>query len=451
MTQTLVSRSAYTGDILEEIRCTPLDQVDAMVADARRALPGWRALSLQERADCLKQAIPELKARAADIAGLISAEMGKPISNAMSEANYCHSTLAATLDGLVQSLAPRKIEDAHTETTLYYDPLGVCAAITPWNFPVSMIQWMVIPALMAGNTVVLKASECTPLAGRAYAQALQAVLPENVLQLVEGGKDHGRALVNANVQLIAFTGSRRAGQQILADAAPQFKRVILELGGKDPLIVLDDADIEAAARLAATNSFSNCGQVCVSIERIYVHESVAEKFEQLLLQNTRKIEVRPGDNASEMGPMVADFQRRHVLGQIEEAVAEGAEVMHMPDTMPDGYILPTVLRVKDTMRIMREETFGPVACVRRFGTDEEAITLANDSIYGLGAVVFGEKGHAMQVARQLDAGMIGINKSCHGANGSPWVGAKQSGYGYHGGAEGDHQFAQVRTVSIGKQ
>jgi acyl-CoA reductase-like NAD-dependent aldehyde dehydrogenase len=225
--------------------------------------------------------------------------------------------------------------------------------------------------------------------------------------------------------------------------------VILELGGKDPLLVLEDADIDAAARFAVRNSFRNAGQVCVSTERIYVHEAVADEFEEALVAGAASL--KQGDGAVEgiqVGPMINSRQASHVIDQIQAAVDQGARVLLGASDHRGNFVTPTVLGGLDhAMDIMRTETFGPVACIVRVESDEDAVRLANDSPYGLGAVVFGDGEHAERIARQLNAGMIGINRGVGGAHGAPWVGAKQSGYGHHSGKDGHRQFAQVRIVS----
>jgi acyl-CoA reductase-like NAD-dependent aldehyde dehydrogenase len=350
---------------------------------------------------------------------------------------------------MAAALAPEVLEDEHVRTTVYRDPFGVCAAITPWNFPMSMPHWMVLPSLMAGNTVVLKPSEKTPLVGQAYADVLNEVLPAGVLQVVHGDEAQGKALVAADVDLVAFTGSRAAGAAILGAAAPKLKRVVLELGGKDPLVVLADADLDRAAKFAVRNSFRNAGQVCVSTERIYVHESIADAFVARLVEGARALRVGGGTEAKvDVGPMVDARQKEVVARQVDDAVSRGARVAWRSERTDGNFLGPIVLTdVTHDMAVMRDETFGPVACVMRVRDADEAVRLANDTPYGLGAVVFGAPDTAAAVARRLDAGMIGVNQGVGGADGSPWVGAKQSGYGFHSGKEGHRQFAQVRIVS----
>ena len=446
----LVSLNPSTGDTVGAVEVTPAESVEYVVAAARRAQPAWEALGPRGRADLLLLAAGEFMARAEELGELLSREMGKPVREAIGEVRSCGAGLAEELDEMVGALQPELLEDKRTRTVLMHDPLGVAAAITPWNFPISMPHWMVLPALVAGNTVVLKPSEETPLIAAAYVEILGRGLPNDVLAIIHGDEEQGRALVDADVDLIAFTGSRNAGRQIMASAAGGLKRLILELGGKDPLLVLADADVPKAARFAARNSFRNAGQVCVSTERIYVLEDIADEFEQQLVEELVKFPVGDGlDSTHMIGPMINNTQATHVRRQVAAAIGEGARVLGGGENLPGNFVQPTVLAgLNHGMDIMKTETFGPIACVVRCATEEEAIRLANDSVYGLGAVVFGEdEAHAAEVARKIRAGMVGVNRGVGGAQGSPWVGAKQSGLGFHGGPYGHRQFTQPRIVS----
>ena len=448
--QTLTSFNPATGESVGEVGITPVAEIPRIVARAREALRSWRRLSHQERVVKIAAAGPRFLERGEELGMLLTNEMGKPLPEAIGEVRSCGHGLLEEAREIAAALEPELREDARTRTTLYHDPFGVCAAIAPWNFPMAMPHSLVLPALVAGNTVVLKPSEETPLVAQAYVDILNEYLPEGVLQIVHGADTQGRALVEAEVDLIAFTGSRETGKNILAAAAGGLKRVVLELGGKDPMIVLKDADIGAAARFATINSFRNAGQVCVSTERIYVDRTVAGEFQKAMVTIAESMTVGKGtDEGVRVGPMVSIRQKEHVLRQVEDAVRQGAQVVYGGGAREGNFVEPTILwNVSHEMDVMREETFGPVACVQTFDTEDEAVALANDTPFGLGAAVFGgDEEHAWSVARQLDAGMIGVNKGCGGASGSPWVGAKQSGYGYHSSNEGHRQFAQVRVVS----
>ena len=444
----LTSKNPATGDIVGAVAITPVGDIPRNVARARAALPAWGALGTRGRADLLARTATTFAARVDTHAALITAEMGKPLKEAVAEAKSLAAGLAKELEEIVQALEPETLDDGRARSTIFHDPLGVVGAITPWNFPMSMPSWMLIPSLAAGNTVVFKPSEETPLCGQAYADVLNEVLPPDVLIVVHGADEVGKALVRSPVDMIAFTGSREVGKHIMREASTTLKRLVLELGGKDPMIVLEDADLERAAKFAANNSFRNAGQVCVATERIFVLDSVADEFEKALAGLASAMTVGPGSGGADVGPMVNERQRDHVLAQLDDAVATGARVVAGGDHH-GNYVTPTVLTgVEDDMDIARDETFGPVACVTRVASVDEAVARANDTEFGLGAVVFGrDEENAAEVARRLTAGMIGINRSVGGVAGTPWVGARQSGYGFHKSRDGHRQFTQTRVVT----
>ena len=448
MTSELTSVNPASGEPVGHVTITPVDEIPAILQRAHDAQSSWAAMSMEQRIKTLTALIPAFEARAKELGHLVTNEMGKPLAEGMGEVEYGINGLAGELEELTEALAPENMSDGTTCSTLYRDPLGVAVAITPWNFPFLMPLQVVIPALAAGNTVVMKPSEEVPLIGQAFAEVCMSVLPQDVLQIVHGADDQGKALVRGDCNLIAFVGSRAAGQDILSAAGSGLKRVVLELGGKDPMIVLNDADLNKAAAFAVRNSFRNCGQVCVSTERIYVEDGIADEFEAKVAEGCRNLIVGAGtDDEVQIGPMVSSAQKQMVLDQLEQAKHEGATVVCGDEPMEGNFVRPTVLTgLSHDMAIMHDETFGPIACIMRVSDAQQAVSLANDTPYGLGAAVFGGD-RAAQVARQLTAGMIGINQGCGGAQGTPWVGAGQSGYGYHSGRDGHRQFTQVRVVS----
>lgn len=446
----LASLNPLNGELVGTVELTLPEDISGVVARARAAQPSWAALGVKRRAELLGRAAVRFRERAEELARLITREMGKPLRESLGEARGIGAGLEQELDEIAEALAPEKIERGRIHSTVHRDPLGVCAAITPWNFPMAMPNWMVLPALAAGNTVVFKPSEETPLCGQAYADILGRDLPADVLITIHGADVQGEALVRSGVDLIAFTGSREVGKRILQSAAPDLKRVILELGGKDPLLVLDDADLDEAARFAAWNGFRNAGQVCISTERIFVAESVAEGFLRRLVDEAQNTVVGDGlKKDTTLGPMVNVRQREHVIGQIQDAVQHGARLLAGGIPAQGPFIMPTVLAdVPEGLAINTEETFGPVVCVTPVSSEDEAVEKANATPFGLGAVVFGgDETRAEGVARRLNAGMVGINRACGGAPGTPWVGAQESGYGFHKGRDGHRQFTQTRVVS----
>ncbi len=430
-----------TGERIAEFDITTSKEIKAMVGKAKKAQITWAEKSICDRAEIIIKAYEEVKNRTKQMADMIHVEMGKICEEALGEVESSIKKIPIIADDVVNALKSEEINDGLTRTISYWDPMGVCASITPWNFPMGMPQTLIIPSLIAGNTVLFKPSEEVPLVGKEYADILNKTLPEDVLQVVIGTGDQGRELVESDVQLITFTGSQSTGKHILEKAVKEFKRVILELGGKDPLIILDDADLSNAAEFAANNSFRNSGQVCVSTENIFVMEGQKNEFIQKFIEHTAKVPV---------GSMINHSQKTHVLKQIDDAVSKGAKILFgNPNDDVGNNLNPVILMdVTPEMDIMVDETFGPVACIISVKNEDDAIKLSNLGHYALGGVVFGtDIKHARNVARRLDAGMVGINRRVGGASGSPWVGAKRSGYGYHGSISGYRQFAQLRIVS----
>ena len=450
---TIKNLNPSTGELLAEIPCATSEEVHDAVARARAAQPAWQALGLEERCRILAGIADGLAARADELADLATKEMGKLRSDAEREVAGFTAMVKAELAEVQEALAPQSFTTDSNVTELVRMPHGVVAAITPWNFPVGMPLQILGPALAAGNTVVFKPSEHVPLTGRVIAEIVQACVPEDVLILVEGAGETGAALVAADIDMVGFVGSRETGKRIMESAAQGLKRLVLELGGKDPLVVFADADLDAAAEVAVRHSLRNTGQVCCAVERVYVEESAAAAFEEKVAALAADWQHGDGfDEASKMGPLVSEGQREKVVAQVDAAVADGARLV-LGGSSPEGagwYYPATVLAdVSSEQRISHDETFGPVVSLSVFdGSEEEAVRLANDTPYGLGANVFtgdGERG--ARVAAQMHAGQVGINQYLGGAPGTPWVGARQSGFGFLGGLEGHRQFTWPKSVS----
>lgn len=450
MTTSLKSYNPADGTLLGEVPVTPVEQIDAIVARSREAQKEWAVLSIDERIAVLEQAGRALAGKAQEIGMLLSMEMGKSFRRGIGEVSGSANSISYVASSVKDALKPQVMGGYGGKTTIQYDPLGVCAIISPWNYPVSMAHWMMIPALTAGNSVVLKSSEETPLVAKAYTDALNTVLPEGLLQVVYGDEEQGKALVSSDVNFIGFTGSMEAGKHIMKAAADGLKRIMMELGGKDPMIVLEDADIDQAVAFAVANSLENAGQMCISTERIFVDRKIAAEFEKKAAQYIKRYQIGPcTDPQARVGPIINARQRQRILDHIEDAVAKGARLLAggQGDEHPPRFVLPTVLAdVTDDMLAAKEETFGPLVCITAFDDVEDAVRAANATDYGLGAVVYGGK-DARRVASRLDAGMIGINTGSGGGGDSPWVGAKMSGFGYHGSPDGHRQFTQPRVIS----
>jgi acyl-CoA reductase-like NAD-dependent aldehyde dehydrogenase len=453
---TIANLDPASGDLIAEIPCATAEEVQAAVARARAAQPTWAKLGIEARVAALTRFGERLGADAESLGSLVTREMGKTLRSAVGEVRGYAAGVSAEAGEVVEALASISYGDKAKNVTTVHEPLGVVAAITPWNFPVGMPLSILTPALVAGNTVVFKPSEHTPLTGARLAELLQAELPAGVLELVQGAGDTGAALVEADVDMVGFVGSRATGQSIMNAAAGSLKRLVLELGGKDPMVVFEDADLEAAAQSAVEHSLRNTGQVCCSVERVYVADAIADDFEAKVVELAGQW--THGDGRKEgvkMGPLVSEAQRAKVEAQVRAAVEEGAQ-LRVGGVQPKGagwfYPATVLTGVDQGHRITHEETFGPVVAVTRFdGSEDEGVRFANDTVYGLGANVWtNDAARAARVAARLRAGQVGVNRYLGGASGSPWVGARQSGFGHLGGPDGHRQFTFPKTIAIGR-
>ena len=441
MEKTIKSYNPATGEVVGEVHITPVELIPEIVHKSHDAQSNWKKLTVDDRIDYLDRATQNAARYSQELIELLSREMGKDLRRSSGEVHGVIGGTSYIAGEVKKALTPQQSNGG----TIHYDPLGVVAVISPWNYPLAMFNNLMIPALVAGNSVVLKPSEETPVVANRYIELLNEILPQNVLQIMHGRRDVGKALVDADVQMIAFTGSQAAGRDIMQRAAKGLKRLVMELGGNDPMIVLPDADLQHAARHAVAASLENSGQMCTSTERIYVHNSIKEEFEEEVGKVASQYHTGPWDDErSQVFPIINEKQRSKIIDHIQDAIDQGAKVLLGGTNHPDRYIEPTVLTdVSDSALMSKEETFGPVVSISGYETKEEAIERANNSIYGLGASVFGKEG-VKEVALQLEAGMVGVNKM---AGSSPWVGAKQSGFGYHGSEGGHRQFTQLKVMS----
>ncbi|MDX1494075.1 MAG: aldehyde dehydrogenase family protein [Longimicrobiales bacterium] len=423
------------------------------VARARRAAPEWSPLPVRRRVEALAELARVFERRADDLAASIVEETGKPQAEALAEVVVSVELIRYYRAHAPRHLRPRRVSSGWMmwkKAWVEREPLGVVGAITPWNYPLILAMDAVTTALVAGNAVVVKPSELTPLATTMIPELCrEAGLPEGVVQVVTGDGRTGEALVRSGVDKIFFTGSTAVGRKVMAAAAETLTPVTLELGGKDPAIVLDDADLERAARGIAFGGFFNAGQTCISIERIYVLEPVADAFIEALVREARALRW-DGAGARDLGPMITAAQHRKVSEHIEDAVAKGARILTggVPEA-GEGAIAPTVLADIDaTMKVYAEETFGPVLPVIPVPSEEEAVRRANDTAYGLFASVWtGNRKRGLRLARQIRSGGVSINDSLshYGVGGLPMGGVADSGFGSRRGLEGLDEMTRVRT------
>ena len=456
-TRLLEKHSPVTGARLGEFPIAESEAVDAAVARARTAFQGWRETPLEVRLEALNRGREVLAEHAERYARRIAEDTGKPVFEAlMFELAVIPMFLDHYLKRVLKLLARRRVSTplALTGKAGYIEhfPRGVIGVIAPWNVPFQLAVIPVISALISGNTAVLKPSEHTPHTGANYHALLAELLPAGVLGLAQGTGSVGAALVDSAVDMVAFTGSIATGQAIRRAAAAALKRLVLELGGKDPMIVLPGADLEAAARHAAIEATRNSGQVCVAVERILVHQDIAETFSQRVAEIVRGLQVGdPRDEATQIGPMANARQRDLVLGQLARARAGGARFLVEGEARGPGFYLSpsVVVGVTPEMDLAREETFGPVVAIQVVRDADEAVARANDTVYGLGASVWGPAGAETEaIADKLQAGMVGVNRGLSTAGGAPWVGWKMSGFGYTRSAAGMRQFMQPQSRAV---
>ncbi|MBV9227940.1 MAG: aldehyde dehydrogenase [Chloroflexi bacterium] len=448
-------RNPATEEIIDTAPAANAADVELAVSAAQAAFPAWKKMPAGEKAELLHEVAQKLTERTEEFARLLTIEGGKPLIENRDEMGWSAACFRyyAEIGRSSRGRVIPSIEESQLAMVLK-EPYGVVAAIVPWNYPILLMAWKVAPALAAGNTVVLKPSEMTPLSTLLFAE-LFANLPPGVVNIVSGyGKDCGEPLViDPRVRVIAFTGSLATGQRIAQLVAPQMKKLHLELGGKDAFIVADDADLDVAVPGVAWAALLNSGQVCTSTERVYVQESIAPKFIERITDYARGLHLGSGlDPNTDMGPLIGDRYREKVEMQVEEAKGQGARILtggQRPKHLDRGYFYePTVLtNVNHSMGIMVEETFGPTIPIMTYRNFDEAIALANDSKYGLGANLYThDPARAKRFFEEVEAGTLWINDPLTDNDAGPFGGFKMSGMGRELGEEGLDEFRETKHV-----
>jgi acyl-CoA reductase-like NAD-dependent aldehyde dehydrogenase len=458
----IASVNPATGEILGELDSAGPAEVIAAIANGRAAQPEWDARGVGKRIKMLRRFQSILWGRKNDIARRITQESGKPsIEALLTEVLVVLDAARFLIDDAYSILKEEHLPHGNLAMKikagrLLREPYGVIGIISPWNYPFSIPATETLAALIAGNTVVLKPSELTPLiALELRAILLEAGVPEKVFQVLPGDGATGADLVGGEIDKLVFTGSVATGRRIAEVAASKLLPVLLELGGKDAMLVLEDADIDVASSGAVWGAFMNAGQTCLSVERCYVHHSLYSAFAEACSAKAKKLRVGNGlDPATEMGPLINERQVRVVEAQVEDARQRGARVLtggcRLPELGPT-YYAPTVLtNVDHTMRLMQEETFGPVLPIMSFNDDAEGVRLANDSNFGLAASVWTkDRSHGERIARQIKAGTVMINDavSCFGISEAPHGGVKASGMGRAHGRWGLEEMVQMKYIA----
>jgi succinate-semialdehyde dehydrogenase / glutarate-semialdehyde dehydrogenase len=447
-----------TGERIADVNDATVDDARAAIETAARVMPVWAATPAPERSRVLRRAEALMMERADALGRTLTLEGGKPLPEARGEIAYAASFFG-WFAGEAERVYGRTIPASHPTKRLLAirQPVGVVGAITPWNFPAAMVTRKVGPAIAAGCAVVLKPAEQTPLTAIALADILrEAGLPEGVLTVVTTNDPvaiGAELLRHPDVRKITFTGSTEVGKYLMREAAAQIKRVSLELGGHAPFIVFADADIEAAAKGAIASKFRNAGQTCVCANRLYVHSSVAKPFTDAFTTLVQALTVGNGlDAGVQIGPLIDQAGVNKVEAHVRDATSRGAHVRtggHRPAGR-GNFFEPTVLTdVSDDMLVMREETFGPVAPIATFDSDDEVLTRANRGPYGLAAYFYTrDLSRAWRIAERLEYGIIGLNDPLPSVAQAPFGGYKESGLGREGGTEGMEAFLETKYVSM---
>ncbi|WP_454827674.1 NAD-dependent succinate-semialdehyde dehydrogenase [Paraburkholderia xenovorans] len=451
-----------SGEIIAEVADSSPADARAATNAAARALPAWRARLPKERAAVLHRWHALIMANLDALGALISLEQGKPLAEGKGEVAYGASYVAWFAEEATRiygDLIPQ--QQRGKRMTAVKEPVGIVAAITPWNFPLAMIARKIAPALAAGCTVVAKPAEDTPLTASALVLlAHEAGVPPGVLNLITASRDHAVAAVaewlhDARVRKITFTGSTPVGKYLARESAETLKKLSLELGGNAPFIVFDDADLEAAVAGLMAAKFRNGGQTCVCPNRVYVQAGVYERFGALLAERVGALKVAPAtDPAAQIGPMINSRALDKIARHVDDAVAHGARVLTGGKRLADlgpHYYAPTVLAdATAAMQLNSEETFGPIVPLFRFEDEAEAVSAANDTPFGLAAYFYSEGVKRIdRVARALEAGIVGINEGAVASEAAPFGGVKESGYGREGSKYGLDDYLSIKYLCQG--
>ncbi|MGZ5817635.1 MAG: NAD-dependent succinate-semialdehyde dehydrogenase [Burkholderiaceae bacterium] len=450
-----------TGELITSVPNLGAKETEAAIKAAQAAFPSWSAKSGKARAAIMRTWFDLLIDHADDLAALMTAEQGKPLAEAKGEVTYGASFIewfaeeAKRVNGDVLA-SPW----TNSRMITLKQPIGVCASITPWNFPIAMITRKVAPAIAAGCTIVIKPAEQTPLCALALAElAHRAGFPPGVINIVTADSDQsievGKVLCSSPiVKHLSFTGSTPVGRILMQQCAPTVKKLGLELGGHAPFIVFDDADLDAAVEGALQSKYRNAGQTCVCTNRFYAHESIYDAFVEKLAAGAAKIKVGNGVEAGvNQGPLIDDQAIKKVEEHVADAKAKGAIVNTggKKHALGGHFYEPTVLsNITSDMKIMREETFGPVAAVMKFKTEEEATAAANNTEFGLASYFYSRDiGRVWRVAEQLEYGMVGINTGLISNEVAPFGGVKQSGLGREGSKYGIDEYLEIKYLCMG--
>ncbi|WRP07727.1 NAD-dependent succinate-semialdehyde dehydrogenase [Rossellomorea aquimaris] len=445
-----------TSEVIATIPDGGKKEASKAVDAAHEAFKAWSQYSAYERSELIRKWYDLINENKEDLARTMTIEQGKPLKEASGEIQYANGFISWYAEE-GKRVYGEQIPATQRNKRLFVhkQPVGVVAVITPWNFPAAMITRKVAPALATGCTVVIKPANQTPLTALKMAElAEEAGIPKGVINVVTGdSKSIGEAwMEDTRVRKLTFTGSTEVGKVLMKGSADTVKKISLELGGHAPVIVMADSDLEKAVDGVIASKFRNAGQTCVCSNRVYVHESIVDSFTEKLVEKVKDLKVGNGlEEGVDIGPLIDENAIEKVQKHVEDAVNKGASIAYGGKGKGGLYFEPTVLTdVTDDMLCMKDETFGPVAPITTFKTEEEAIYRANDSIYGLAAYVFTENiTKGIRISEQLEYGIVGLNDGLPSTPQAPFGGFKQSGLGREGGHHGIEEYLEVKYISVG--
>lgn len=444
---------------LGSVETSTPEEITQKIASAHQAKNVWRALGVEKRVELLREVFDEIELKKEELALLESQEMGLPFTDALIDVDDSITFANWYFDNALKFLSPEITYENESEIhEVVHEPIGVAALIIPWNFPLANFVWGCIQSLICGNVVVMKHSEEVPLSSKFIEKVMSNhTIPEGVFSVVYGGGDEGKTLVNGDVDLITFTGSTAVGKQLYELAGKKFIKAVVELGGSAPGIIFPDADLDKAVENVCMNRLYNQGQCCDGLKRLIVHESVADQvIDALKVQFENKKIGNAEDKDTHIGPLVAKRQLDLLISQVEDAIHKGARLVtggkSLEKELGGAFFQPTIVKnVTSNMRVWNEEVFGPVLPIMTFKTEEEAIRLANETVYGLGSYVFSQDEKIIErVSYAIQTGMVSVNGISYIKPFNPFGGYKASGFGREHGKFGFHELTQVKVIAKNK-
>jgi acyl-CoA reductase-like NAD-dependent aldehyde dehydrogenase len=443
-----------TEEVLASVAQSTSSDVRNAVKEAQNSLESWSKTPLSERVAILLSFAQLVESNREELSALVTREQGKILAEATAEVADSAHRVRFFCERAPVVLAGETLEFNDMAARVDHAPVGVVGAIKPWNFPFGIPLWTLVPALLAGNPVVFKPSELTPLVGQRIVELLhEGGVPPGVLHLVQGQDEIGKALAASEVRLIGFVGSQEVGAKIMREAANDMKRLSLEMGGKDPMLILADAEVEKVSRGAVNGAFKNCGQICCSVERVYVHSSIFQSFVESVVESVRNLRIGPGmEPGIDIGPLVSEAQRERTRSLVEDARNSGARILTGGRRIDrEGFFFePTVVTsVPHSAVMFATETFGPILQIEPFESEDEAVNLANALPFGLTASVWSRDiERAISLANRLQAGTRAVNQNTGSRVELPWGGVKSSGIGRMLSDEGILEFTETITTRV---